>query len=179
MELKQIAMALQNLATQIQSVGMQISHINFFLSNQIQNLSVEVSNYANTIFNIGMRISNNQNFSQNILPNPPNKEKDFNGKGINNFIYLNEEDYKNKINIRFTENYKTVCIVFIDKEKTIEELLNNFLGKMNLNSNYFKNHWFLFNAEMLDPKSTLKLKNIGGLIDGSTINIVEKQLNIC
>ena len=177
MELKQIGMALQNLITQIQSIGVQISNNHPFLFKQIQNICNQISNYSMTIFNIGMKISNNRNFPQNNMQNSLNYKNDFKIGNFNNDIPFNEESIKNKINILFKKRNKIVLTTFIDYEKTLGQLLNLFIEKMGLDSNYLENNNFLFNAKLLNDKTNLKIKEIG-LMNYSTITITEKKLNL-
>ena len=118
MELKQMALALQNLVVQILEMAKQISTINLYAYNQFQNIGTQISNYANQIFMIGMKLSDNKNVYdfENAMPRPFNNFNNFN-------INLG---YGKKINIVFERIGEIILTVYISEERTIEELLNIF-----------------------------------------------------
>ena len=164
MELKQMALALQNLVVQILEMAKQISTINLYAYNQFQNIGTQISNYANQIFMIGMKLSDNKNVYdfENAMPRPFNNFNNFN-------INLG---YGKKINIVFERIGEIILTVYISEERTIEELLNIFLEKKGLDSNYFINNTFYFNAKKLDPNSKVKIKE-AKIMDRAKILIIE------
>ena len=162
---------LNNIGIQLQNIGLQISNMGMISQNVIiQKIAFEVSNMGIQIFNYGTQINNIINNMNSI-----NMEMMAQMKMIQPMMNMN-------MNINNNSQKKHICICddpniieiyfnyygkkklyFIDKETTVENILNKYINENNLNQNGI---YFLFNGQKLDINDKRQIKDIsfGSLI---------------
>ena len=147
---------------------MYIYHINNIIvqmNNIINQMNSPMTNQMNNLIN---QMNNNMtNFNNQINYNN------------NYFMERNNNTIKNPeglINIVFNNNNHFINLI-VKKDQTINELINNYLIKIqreDLINNYKNNFFFLYNHDRLEKLSEKKIGKI--LKDGNEITVVEKKI---
>ena len=170
MQLKNIGIDLQNIGMKINNIGMQMPFTMNYFGFQIKNIGQNIINFALQIFNIGESISSNinNNFQMNNnlfgdISKMDSINKNINQKD-NNYITIKFWNRMNDEKINITTTY----------EKTVEELLNLYIQRKCLSSNYLKNNFFIFNSLKIKPNEKKTLLNYG-LKHLDIIQIVESN----
>ena len=183
-QLKNFGMQLQSYGMQIQNMVVQMPMIIQNIGIQLQNMASNISNIGNQIFLLGVNLSNNSNMGfqmnnnkfgempgMNIINQFPNNMVNqnnlFNGENIIK-IEL--------INIKFRDDYGKLISITISPEKSVEELLNLYIQKAGLNSDFFKNNKFRFNSKIIDPKEKKTILDYGIL--NEALIYISKQFNL-
>ena len=158
-QMKNLLNQLSNYIYNINDIILQMNNI----INQINNPMINAINNQLNQFNNNMQMINNNQMNFNM-----NNNMQFHNK-INNEI-LNNNDFNNCINIGFQYNHTdgpADDILFVNKNLTINELLNLYLKRINKleyigkYDNYFR---FLYNAETLNKykEKTINELNLNG-----------------
>ena len=180
---------------QLMSLSTQLVNIlnNFQMNISFQNI-LEMKNIGYQIYNIGFNIQKimNPNMGMNMMnmPNPFNQNLMMN-MNMNNLMdpfmempnfnqYIvnnNNEDNIKKINCKFIFN-QIINNIIGDFNETIEELLQNYLKRINLDFMAFKNEdlHFLFNGSRIKKNDlNKKLKDFFGLNSVVTIIVCDTK----
>ena len=156
-QLKNFGMQLQSYGMQIQNMVVQMPMIIQNIGIQLQNMASNISNIGNQIFLLGVNLSNNSNMgfqmNNNIFGEMP---------GMNNINqFPNFDDENNIISIYFKYNNEISTTITTSSEKSVEELLNLYMQKVGLNSDFLKTMTFIFNGNTINPKEKKNLLNYG------------------
>ena len=154
---------LNNIGIQLQNIGLQIFNMGINSQNNIvQKIASEVSNMGIQICNYGTQINNIiTNFNalnmkmmnqMNIMQQMMNMNMNNNNQKTPLCIWEDPNIYK----IFFTY-YGKKKLYFMEKETTVENLLNKYINDNNLNPNEI---YFDFNAEKLNLNDKRKLNDI-------------------
>ena len=166
LQLNNLGIQLQNFGMQIKNLGMQMPFLMQNIIMQMQNISINIINISTQIINIGMNLSNNFNMYFQMNNDIMEKMKMIN----NNF---NED--KQLISIIFCNGTTGEKIsITTSTDKTMEELLNLYINKKGLKSNYLEDNNFLYNGYKIDPKEKKTILNYG-LKHKDFINISERN----
>ncbi len=158
---------------------------------QIQYLLNEISNNANKIQELILQINNimnqmNQmdqmNYQLNAQINQMNNYMnmmEINQMNLNNNNLISKEKRNDLIcNIQFQDVTKKITVIqFFDKNKTINELINQYFVKIGRNDyvdNYDKYYYFLYNSSELNEIKNMKIKE-SNLRDFSRIYVSNKS----
>ena len=175
-QLNNIGFQLHNIGTQIQTFGIQNQNI---YQQQLENIGREIYNIGNQIVNYGMQITKIINNMQNMnmqMINIFNQMQMANQ--MNQMMPQLENPNKEFIySLFFKFNTGKEKCVNISGEKTVEELLKNFINENNLPD---KNFAFIYNALELNINDKTKIKD-SGIKNLSRILVYEykeNQINI-
>ena len=161
-QMKNLLNQLSNYIYNINDIILQMNNI----INQINNPMINAINNQLNQFNNNMQmINNNQmNFNMNNNMQFPNN--------INNEI-LNKDDFNNCINIGFNTGGPDDYILFVNKNLTINELLNLYLKKINKSEyidKYDNNYKFFYNCNLLNDCKEKTIKEL--LKNNSVITVL-------
>ena len=171
-QLNNIGFQLQNIGTQIQNLGIQNQNI---YQQQLGNIGIEIYKIGTQIINFGMQMTNIFNNMQNMnmqMINIFNQMQMANQ--MNQMMPQLENPNKEFIYRLFFkfDSGKEKC-VNISAEKTVEELLKNFINENNLSEINFA---FIYNALKLNINDKTKIKD-SGIRDLSKILVYEYKKN--
>ena len=182
-QLKNFGVQLNDIGIQIQNMGIQMQNISQDIRIQMQTLGSQISNIGIQVFNIGTNFIN-QIMQMNMMNEMNNvfMEQNLYGKNnINNFNNNNFNIENNRIiNIIFQNNERKQPIK-ISEINTIEELINIYFKRIEMNPDIEKNKfWFNMNSYMIQPDNKTKIKDFKlpngfGLSDGSLITVIRKK----
>ena len=180
-QLKYFGMQLQNIGTQVQNIAIQMSLMNY-MGMQLKNMGENVSNIGLQIFNIGINISNslnnvfqiNNNLSEEMPKIDIMNQMNYQLYNQNNNL-INNENKEKYITIKFWNTTSNEIInITTTVDKTIEELLQLYIQKKDLNAECLEKISFIFNGRFINLNEKKTILNYG-LMDQAKITIVEKQ----
>ena len=171
-QLNNIGFQLQNIGTQIQNLGIQNQNI---YQQQLGNIGIEVYKIGTQIINFGMQMTNIFNNMQNMNKQMINIFNQMQmANQMNQMMPQLENPNKEFIySLFFKFNTGKEKCVNISGEKTVEELLKNFINENNLAD---KNFAFIYNALELNINDKTKIKD-SGIRDMSKILVYEYKEN--
>ena len=167
--LKNYGIQLQEMGIKMTNFGMQMTNMMLNIGNEIQKMGLQISNIGMQIFNMGVQmLSENFNvrniFEQNQFMGVMNQNMNMSNQiepiGIKTIN--NNDNSKTKINFCFKTDNGLKTLIFLEEDKTMEELLKLFLIKIGLEYNAFdiEHVRFEFNGQLIksQDKST-KIKD--------------------
>ena len=142
-----------------------------FLLNELNNYVIKVNDIITQMYNVINQLNNSipnqfnnqMNSMENFMNMMNMNQMNFNLNINNN--NLNLEDKNEQItycNVLFN-NSNTKTLISMDVNKTINELLNEYLKKINkieLINNYDNKIFFNYNAQQLNDKKDSKIKDV-------------------
>ena len=174
-QLNNIGFQLHNIGTQIQTFGIQNQNI---YQQQLENIGREIYNIGNQIVNYGMQITKIINNMQNMnmqMINIFNQMQMMNQMNQMNQMMPQLEKPKKEFiySLKFKFNNGIRKAVNISGEKSIEELLTNFINENNLTNKILD---FIYDASKLKINDKTKIKD-SHINNVSTILVYEYNEN--